>query len=238
MNARFLNGVLVLSAIFTSLSAMSAVAQEPAAATDAAPKKALKIEPIKLDAPDLSKGLPLMQALKKRSTNRNISSKELSHRQLSEILWAANGVNRDDGKRTAPAAMNKQFVDIYAVTPEGVYLYDATKSELTPVAEGDFRKRIVRQDYSQKAPLNLVFVADPSRYSKTPPTSAAAKEDLIINASVGVGCQTQNVALYCTGEELGSVVIGSINRDGFAGCVKLPADCKVICGLTVGCDKK
>ncbi len=237
MDPRLFKTVLVVGCVFASLLCSRVFSQEPASPA-AEPKKELKLEPIKLADPDLSKGLPLMQALKNRATVRNISSKELSPQQLSEILWAANGVNREDGKRTAPAAINKQFVDLYAVTPKGIYIFDATKSELKPVAEGDFRKQIVRQDYSQSAPLNLVFVADPNKYAKTPPTTESGKEDLLINAAIAAGCQTQNVALYCTGENLGATVIGSINRVGFAKCVKLPSDHKVICGLTVGCRKQ
>ena len=95
---------------------------------------------IKLNPPDLNSGISLMQALKKRKSTRDISDKKLTLQQLSDLLWAADGVNRPDGKRTSPAAMGIYCVDIYAVLPEGIYLYDPAKHELKSVAKGDFRK--------------------------------------------------------------------------------------------------
>ena len=113
---------------------------------------------IKLNPPDLNGGISLMQALKKRKSTRDILDKKLTMQQLSDLLWAADGVNRPDGKRTSPAAMGIYCVDIYAVLPEGVYLYDSAKHELKPVAKGDFRKLAGMQDFVFIAPLNLVYV--------------------------------------------------------------------------------
>jgi hypothetical protein len=114
---------------------------------------------IKLNQPDLKKGVPMMEALKKRKTERNISDKKLTLQQLSEVLWAADGINRpNEGKRTSPAAMAKYAVDIYAVLPEGVYLYDVAKHELSPIVKGDFRKESGMQEFVYIAPVNLVYV--------------------------------------------------------------------------------
>ena len=104
-------------------------------------------ELIKLNEPDLKGGISLMQALKKRKSTREFTDKRLTLQQLSDLLWAADGVNRPNGKRTAPAAMAMYSVDIYAVLPEGVYLYDVAKHELRLVAEGDHRKLAGTQDF-------------------------------------------------------------------------------------------
>ena len=97
-----------------------------------------------------------------------MSDKKLTLQQLSDLLWAADGVNRPDGKRTSPAAMGIYCVDIYVVLPEGVYLYDAAKHELKPVAKGDFRKFAGMQDFVFIAPLNLVYVFTLKKSPKCP----------------------------------------------------------------------
>jgi hypothetical protein len=123
------------------------------------------MDTIILPKPNLEKGMPLMQALNIRKSSRSFSDIKISTQQLSELLWAANGVNRNDGKRTAPSAVNVQFVDIYVVTQEAVYLFDAIKHRLIPIVVGDFRKDCGSQDFVAVAALNLVYVAnfDPSK---------------------------------------------------------------------------
>src|SRR5664279_4637109 len=99
------------------------------------------LKPITLNPPDLKRGLPVMEAFSKRASNTDFSDKKLSVQDLSDLLFAANGVNRKDlSKRTAPSAMNAQDVDVYVFLGEGVYIYDAFKNVLTPVVSGDQRK--------------------------------------------------------------------------------------------------
>ncbi len=93
---------------------------------------------IKLEPPTLEKGVSIMQALKQRKSIREFADQQLALPVLSELLWAANGVNREDGKRTAPAAMNIQAVRFICSIARGV-LYDAVAYQLAPVASGDFR---------------------------------------------------------------------------------------------------
>src|SRR5512136_1307862 len=100
------------------------------------------LAPIQLNAPNKTRGLPVMEALSVRASVRDWSDKDLSLRDLSDLLWAANGINRPDGKKTASSAMNAQDVDIYVFMKAGVYLYDAAASVLKPVLAGDHRSEI------------------------------------------------------------------------------------------------
>ena len=112
--------------LLVTLTGGTVSAQEPA-----------KLDTISLSAPQMDKGLTVMRALNARKSQRDFTNEPLTRQQLSELLWAANGVNRPDGKRTAPAAVNVQTVDIYVLMPEGVYRYDAPGLRLLPVDAGD-----------------------------------------------------------------------------------------------------
>ena len=186
---------------------------------------------IKLNQPNSDKGMPLMKALKKRMTHRNISDKKLTLQQLSEVLWAADGVNRPDGKRTSPAAMAKYAVDIYVVLPEGVYLYDVAKHELAPVAKGDYRKECGSQDFVYTAPVNLVYVTNLKNWENLNRPVPEKKRDrwIILEA----GFFVQNVYLYCASEGLGTVVRGYIDENKFGKVIKVKPE-RVILAQTIG----
>ncbi|HOH83840.1 MAG TPA: SagB/ThcOx family dehydrogenase, partial [Bacteroidales bacterium] len=151
-------------------------------------------------------GKPFMETLKDRHTTRSFSEEKLSDQQLSNLLWAAFGINRpESGKRTAPSAMNNQETDIYVCLSSGVFLYDAKKHSLILVVEEDYRKNMGRQDFVASAPVILLFVAD---YSKMGEKVSAEKKDFY--SAVDVGYISQNVYLYCASENLGTVVLGSV----------------------------
>ena len=112
-----------------------------------------------------------MKALSDRHSDREYAAKELSLQDLSDLLWAANGINRPDGKRTAPSALNKQDIDIYVIMKEGAYLYDAKANSLQPIAKGDHRAAVAgSQDFVKSAPVSLVLVSDLSRFGTLPTT--------------------------------------------------------------------
>jgi SagB-type dehydrogenase family enzyme len=186
-----------------------------------------RLNVIALSAPDVNKGIPLMQALSRRKSDRDFSDQKLSLQQLSEVLWAADGVNRDDGKRTAPSAMGRYPVDIYVALPEGVYLYEPLKRDLVPVVEGDFRGTTGKQDFVAGAPLNLVFVADLAKLS-------GPEEQTLQWAAMESGHQAQNVYLYCASEGLGAVVRGSIDGEKFGKILQLRARQRVLAAQTIG----
>jgi len=179
-----------------------------------------------------------MQALKSRRSIRSYASTPLSDQQLSELLWAANGVNREDGKRTAPAALNVQAVDLYVVLPAGVYLYNAPKHRLEPVKAGDHRGAVGRQEFVASAGANLVFVLDPAKLKALPEFARnLTPEEKTRWALISAGCQSQNAALYSASEGLGSVVRGSIDPKAFREAADLPPDQIVLFAQTVGVPK-
>ncbi len=149
--------------------------------------------------------------------------------ELSNILWAAYGINRpESGKRTAPSAMNWQEYDVYAVLPDGAYLYDAKQNNLVQTVEGDLREFCGSQDFVKSAPLNLIYVSDFSRITR------GSDEDKNLFTAADCGFIAQNVYLYCASQGLAVVVRGSINRQTIAEKFKLSKSQKVILAQTVG----
>jgi SagB-type dehydrogenase family enzyme len=190
---------------------------------------AQQLKPVNLPSPQTTGGMPLMQALKARHSTREFSSRKLPLQMLSNLLWAAFGVNRpDSGKRTAPSAMNWQETDIYVATADGLYVYDAKGNKLAPLLGEDVRAATGTQSYVGEAPVNLVYVADLARISR------ASSEDRAIYNGADTGVIAQNVYLFCASEGLGVVVRGSINRPALARTMKLRPDQKIILGQTVG----
>jgi len=126
------------------------------------------LQPITLVKPEKDGGKSVLAALQERKTVRNISSKKLPAQVLSNLLWAAFGVNReraafDKPGRTAPSASNSQEIDLYVALPEGVYVYDAVAHRLNPVVAGDFRSRAGRRG-AATAPVNIFYIVDLTRY--------------------------------------------------------------------------
>ena len=120
------------------------------------------LQPITLLKPQTEGGKSVLSAIQERKTNRNISAKQLPPQMLSNLLWAAFGVNREKasfGKtgRTAASASNSQEIDLYVALPEGVYLYEAVPHRLKPVIAGDFRRRSGRRS-AARAPVNIFYV--------------------------------------------------------------------------------
>lgn len=192
-----------------------------------------ELKAIQLLKPQVDRGRPLMQALKDRSSSRSFSSEKLPLQVLSNLLWAASGVNRPEtGKRTAPSAMNRQEIDIYVATADGLYLYNAKDHILKPVLGEDIRAITGRQGYVKEAPLNLIYVADFSRMGE------AAKEEKEFYSAADTGFIGQNVYLFCASEDLATVVRGSIDRKALAKAMKLRPDQRIILAQSVGYPKR
>lgn len=177
--------------------------------------------------------ISVTKALAERKSSRNFIDKDLTPSQLSKILWAANGINRSNGKRVNPAALSVYSVEIYAVTREGIYFYDVENNKLKLVAEGDFRMTTTTgQSFVGNAAVNLVYVENLDAWSgakKIPP-----REAQIANANVMVGAMVQSVALIAQTEGLGNCVRGSINRAEFAKVAKLSADKNILLAQSIG----
>jgi len=195
-----------------------------------------KLKPVKLLKPQIEGGKPLMQVLNNRKSSRVFSSKKLSVQTLSNLLWAAFGVNRPvagkPGKRTAPSACNWQEIDIYVALAEGLYLYDAAANILKPVLAKDIRAAVGIQKFTQDAPVNLIFVSNLSRMGR------AKKEAKDFYSATDTGFISQNVYLFCASEGLATVVLGYVNKPALAKKMGLKSDQKVILTQPVGYPKK
>lgn len=170
---------------------------------------------IQLPAPQTEGGMPLMDALKNRKTVRTFTSQELDEQTLSNLLWAANGINREDGKHTAPSAMNLQEVVIYAVIPKGVYYY---------YPKGHFLKRIMKEDLRPlvgNAPLTLLYAANLAQQTK-------------INAACDIGFIGQNVYLFAAANGLATVFKGSLNTAAIDQKLELRLGQEVMYGQSIG----
>lgn len=167
------------------------------------PMELTSFETIQLQAPDLKSGDALLAAAASRKSNREYENKNLSLKHLSEILWMANGVNREDGGRTVPSALALYPVNTYAIMANGIYLYDPASHVLNPIVEGDYRELAGLQPFVKTAPLNLVFIADYERYNGDRKVPADKRLYL---AALDAGHSTQNVYLYGASENLKVVV--------------------------------
>ena len=189
---------------------------------------AQELKPISLPAPQTDGGMPLMQALKQRKSGREFSSERIQPQVLSNLLWAAWGINRSDGKRTAPSAVNRQEIDVYVTLADGLYLYNAKANQLDPVLKEDLRAATGSQPFVAQAPLNLVYVADQSKQLRPDDSWAFT----------GTGAIAQNVYLYCASEGLVTVVRALVDRPALAKLMKLRPDQKITLAQTVGYPKK
>ncbi len=191
------------------------------------------LKPMVLMKPQTDGGRPLMQVLKDRSSSRSFSSEKLPLQVLSNLLWAAFGVNRpDSGGRTAPSAKNAQEIEIYVAMEDGLYLYDAKTQTLNPILAEDVRALTGRQPFVKDAPVNLIYVADFARLT------GSSQEDKNLYSAAGAGFIGENVYLFCASEGLVTVVRGSIDRQALATVMKLRNDQKIILAQTVGYPKK
>ena len=192
------------------------------------PAKGAAASAIKLPAPAKRAGMPLMEALARRRSSREFARKALPLPMLSNLLWAAFGVNRRDGGRTAPSAIDAQEIDVYVALPTGAYLYDAKKHALQLVAGGDLRRITGYQDFVDEAPLDLVYVADQRRMRLVP---VGQRESY---ASAAAGAISQNVYLFAASSGLATVIRGWIDRTAIADALGLSHDQQVLLSQTVG----
>jgi SagB-type dehydrogenase family enzyme len=188
---------------------------------------------IKLPEPDRAGGKPLMEALNNRQTIREFGPEELSLQQLSNLLWAANGINRtEEQKRTAPTAMNDQEIDVYVAIKSGVYLFDAVTHSLKAVKEGDFRSEMGIQDFVATAPVVLVYVADYGRMA-----FVMDKKTKMFYSATDTGFISQNVYLFASSENMATVVLGWVNKEKVSKILDLRKDQHVVLSQPVGFKK-
>ena len=175
------------------------------------------------------KNVSLSDALTKRMSTRAFdSNKDISLQDLSNILWAAAGINRPaTGGRTYPSAKGYQSVSVYVVRKDGIYRYDHVKHSLEPVVAGDFRAETGAQSFAATAPVNLIYVSDISKFDG----SQAVKMEY---AAFDTGHCSENVYLYCAAANLGTVIRASVNADALGKRLKLGKNNVVIAGQSIG----
>jgi SagB-type dehydrogenase family enzyme len=184
---------------------------------------------VKLPPVETAGGMPLMQALKARHSTREFSGKPVPQQALSNLLWAATGVNRPaTGQRTAPSAHDWREIDVVVITAEGAFRYDPPAHALKRVAAGDIRALAGVQDFVAGVPLNLVYVADLDRMS-----GASADEKAFYSAT-DAGFIAQNVYLYCASAGLAAVVRGLLDREALGAALGLGKHQRVILAQSVG----
>lgn len=172
---------------------------------------------IKLNEPRIGSGLPVMTAFKNRHSEREWADRPVSMQDLSDLLWAAGGVNRDNGKRTAPSALGKNDIDIYAFTAEGVSRYLPDSNELMQITDGDYRSLVVggQANITSLPPLALVYVSTPSRFGI--PDEKAAE----IMGYIDGGMVSENVGVCCAGIGLVNVPRYTMDRAAITELLKL-----------------
>jgi len=201
-----------------------------------------ELQTIKLNEPNKTRGLPVMEAFALRASVREWSDKDLGLQDLSDLLWAADGINRPDGKRTAPSAMNAQDVDIYVLMKDGAYLYDAAAHALKPVVAGDHRSEVTARPGGpgakpaakpgekpeakpeskpgpagppSPAPVLLILVSDISKFTRG---ETAGKLEI---AALDTGIVSQNIALFCAGTGLATRPRASMDKAKIKELLKL-----------------
>ncbi|MBC8595055.1 SagB/ThcOx family dehydrogenase [Oscillospiraceae bacterium N12] len=188
---------------------------------------------IRLPKPDMNRGGTVMKALADRHSTREFAAKALSMADLSDLLWAANGVNRpESGKRTAPSAMDKQDVDVYVVLPQGTYLYDAKAHQLNLVSEGDHRDAVAGgQAFVKTAPVSLVLVSDVARMGDVKDSHA------LLMCAVDAGIVSQNISVFCSAANLATVPRASMDEAKLRTVLKLKDSQKPLMNHPVGYSK-
>ncbi|MBI9033131.1 MAG: SagB/ThcOx family dehydrogenase [Bacteroidales bacterium] len=193
-------------------------------------------EIISLPNPQKDLEFPLMKALENRRTKRRFKESNLSISEISNILWAACGITKEEtirskSKRTAPSARNSQTIKIYVALDKGLFLYDEKNHGLIRILEADIRKYISNQKMIKSTPMGLIYVSD---YSKLKGYIGTDDNQKWFVAGTETGFISQNVYLYCASAKLNTAVIGLVNRDKLQAIMGLPDFEKVVYTQAIG----
>ena len=180
-----------------------------------------------LPKPDLKSGKPLMECFALRRSSRSFSSRSLPDQIVGDVLFAADGVTRTNGRKTVPTARDMRNQSVYVFMSEGVYLYNGKKHALTPVLKGDYRKDCGTQAFHAKVPMVLVFVSEMTAVGNTPELQA-------MYAGNHSGSASQNVYLYAASKGLATVVCGLLDRNKIKNILKLGKTQQVVFSQPVG----
>lgn len=189
----------------------------------------------KLIEPQVNEGITVKQSLSRRHTSRDFSTEPLTEKNLSEILWAAYGVNGPDNHRTVPSACGIYPLSIYAFLPDGVYLYDPVERTLTLKVEGDHREKAGMQEFVASAPLSLVMLSDFTKFKTGNPTFDPILAGNEMKYSLlDAGAATENVYLYCTCAGINVVERGMADEKTIKELLGLGDNMHLVVSMTVG----
>jgi nitroreductase len=242
----FLKSVPALTVLAAATPNLTEAVKEKSESYGEAVKAALPpqdMKPIELIPPQTDGGKSVLAALKERKTTRNIRDEKLPPQTLSNLLWAAWGVNRKNGPfgqigRTAASASNSQEIDLYVILPEGTYLYEPVNHRLDPVVAGDLRTRVGAHNQGgpmTKAPVILIYVVDIAKYSKSRFQEPGLKDTDIQKSyyNVATGLIAGNVYLFAASQGL-AAWFHNCNKPALAAELKLRPEQRVLYGQTVG----
>ena len=195
---------------------------------------ALQAQNIKLPPPAKKEGVSVIESLWKRHSVRSYEKKDLPIQTLSNLLWATTGINRSDGKRTNPTAMNKQEISLYLFMQKGVYYYDYKTNSLILKKEGDYRNMVAQgQDYVNDAPVSLVLVGDLSHFS-----NMKNKNDVLSTVAIDAGIACENINLFCASTGLATVPRITMDKEGIKKLLGLSESEIPLLNNPVGYEKK
>lgn len=181
-----------------------------------------------LPAPDQSAGLTVMESFAQRRSVRDFSDKELSEQDLSNLLWAAMGQNRPDGKLTAPSCRNFQEIRLFVFDKNGIREYQPSSHSLKQMAQGDYRNLVASgQDFVNKAPVSLVMIADMTKFGNV-------DERAKMMAAVDAGIVSENISIACAGLGLATVPRATMKSDEIISLLNLPNNHIAIMNNPVG----
>lgn len=191
----------------------------------------ISAQDIKLNEPLKTGGVSVMEAFANRQSSSEFADRELSIQDLSSLLWAANGINRENGKKTAPSAQNSQDIDVYVALPKAVYRFDAQANNLILIAEGDYRGLAGGKKDNPLPPSILYIVADASKYT---PSAYNTMEHITNMNKVDAGIVSQNISIFCSGMGLGTKPRAQMNHAELKKALKLSDSQTLILNHPVG----
>jgi len=181
---------------------------------------AVQAEDVHLPEPNKTGKTTLMQALEDRHSDREFVDREVDERTLATLLWAAYGVNREDGKRTIPTAMDKKDLSVYVFNKDGIWLYEADSNLLKQISDQNQLSLFQKQDYMQTVPVVLVYTGSTEPY-----------------AAMHAGSSYQNVELFAAANGMASIVRSFFDQEGVAKALNLPEGQRVIISQAIGWNK-
>ena len=184
---------------------------------------ALALETVALPEPQIDKSLTLYDALKNRHSVRFYEKQKIDPQTLSNILWVAYGVNRDDGRRTIPTARNSKDLAVYVANTNGVWLYKADTNELQQITAENIMNAFGSQSFMKDVPVVLIYTGSDKEHNFS-----------VMHA----GSAYQNVELYAGATKLGCVVRAMFDKETVAKALQLPAGQRVIVTQAVGYEKE